>query len=777
MDKSWIIKPQSSIAYQKGIQEFIDFAFKGAKENDVVICPCKRCGFRKLKSRSDMFDHLSWSPFPQGYTMWIHHGESFVRSSTISPSTTPSMVEDTNIVEEPIQNMINDAFGVYGNHANEIPSASNLEIEQEDYVMPSSTQERNEAKEYYELAREGEQPLYEGCRRYSRLSFLVKLYHIKCLCGLSEKAMTMILELIKDAFEYANIPSSFYEAKKSITKLGLNYIKIPACPNGCMLYWGEDEERETCKNCNTSKWKTNEDVSVKKKKKKIPAKELWTSGVDTYDSFKKEMFKLHANLMWTISDFPGLGSLSGWNTYTGLACPSCNFQTTPLRLKASRKWCFMGHRRFLDRRHRFRLNKIRFNGEQEMRSPQRTLSGHEVFEKVKDVEVIFGKKAVKEKSVKRTREEQPIVGDSTQCDPTKEVKLGGPVHYRWMYPVERYLGKLKSYVRNKAKPEGSIAEGYRFEEILTFCSRYLENIETRWNQPGRVDDDPIDDIQTASRVAELFPRVGKPVGGSSYYTLTPTEKLQAHRHVLTNCPIVDDYLKQFRSFTQNQMRRSQRSATEIDKKIRNNLDNIHGPDKDVLISLAHGPFDKVKRFTTFNVNGFKFRTLERDNLLKTQNSGVFGMFGTRSYSSNSDTQMRFGGVPYYGRLIDIIMLSYDGFTVPMFKCEWANTINPRGIKIDKLGFTSINFARLLHTSEHEDNEPYIQASEAHMVFYVDDESEQGWSIPVHLKPRDLYDMGGNDEIMTPIEPYPSQNLEQIFSNDDLGTSAANDDNS
>ncbi|XP_058740977.1 uncharacterized protein LOC131613315 [Vicia villosa] len=352
----------------------------------------------------------------------------------------------------------------------------------------------------------------------------------------------------------------------------------------------------------------------------------------------------------------------------------------------------------------------------------------------------------------------------------EEVKLGGPVHYRWMYPVERYLGKLKSYIRNKAKPEGSIAEGYRFEEILTFCSRYLENIETRWNQPGRVDDDPIGDIQTGSRVAELFPRIGKPVGGSSYYTLTPIEKLQ------------------FRSITQNQMRHSQRSATEIDKKVHrefahwfrnricNNLDNIDGVDKDVLISLAYGPFDKVKRFTAFNVNGFKFRMLERDNSLKTQNSGVFGMFGTRSYSSNSDTQMRFGGVPYYGRSIDFIVLSYDGFTVPMFKCEWANTTNPRGIKIDKLGFTSINFARLLHTGEHEDNEPYIQASEAQMVFYVDDESEQGWSIPVHLKLRDLYDMGGNDEIMTPIEPYPSQNLEQVFSNDDLGTSAENDDN-
>jgi len=27
-----------------------------------------------------------------------------------------------------------------------------------------------------------------------------------------------------------------------------------------------------------------------------------------------------------------------------------------------------------------------------------------------------------------------------------EVKLGGPVQFRWMYPIERYLCRLKSYV-------------------------------------------------------------------------------------------------------------------------------------------------------------------------------------------------------------------------------------------------------------------------------------------------------------------------------------------
>ena len=32
----------------------------------------------------------------------------------------------------------------------------------------------------------------------------------------------------------------------------------------------------------------------------------------------------------------------------------------------------------------------------------------------------------------------------------EEAKLGGPVCYRWMYPVERYPRTVKGYMRNKA---------------------------------------------------------------------------------------------------------------------------------------------------------------------------------------------------------------------------------------------------------------------------------------------------------------------------------------
>ncbi|GJT18586.1 uncharacterized protein Tco_0877292 [Tanacetum coccineum] len=42
----------------------------------------------------------------------------------------------------------------------------------------------------------------------------------------------------------------------------------------------------------------------------------------------------------------------------------------------------------------------------------------------------------------------------------KEVRLGGPEAFRWMYPIERDLLTLKSYVHNRAHLEGSITQGY-----------------------------------------------------------------------------------------------------------------------------------------------------------------------------------------------------------------------------------------------------------------------------------------------------------------------------
>ena len=41
------------------------------------------------------------------------------------------------------------------------------------------------------------------------------------------------------------------------------------------------------------------------------------------------------------------------------------------------------------------------------------------------------------------------------------------------------MGSLKRFVRNRARPEASIAEAYIVRELLTFMSMYLTQIDTR----------------------------------------------------------------------------------------------------------------------------------------------------------------------------------------------------------------------------------------------------------------------------------------------------------
>jgi hypothetical protein len=63
--------------------------------------------------------------------------------------------------------------------------------------------------------------------------------------------------------------------------------------------------------------------------------------------------------------------------------------------------------------------------------------------------------------------------------------LRGPVQYGWMYPIERRLGTFKRFIRNTARPEGSVAEAFTAYECLTQCSTYFSNIITRFTRPER----------------------------------------------------------------------------------------------------------------------------------------------------------------------------------------------------------------------------------------------------------------------------------------------------
>ncbi|KAK4372914.1 hypothetical protein RND71_008298 [Anisodus tanguticus] len=82
-----------------------------------------------------------------------------------------------------------------------------------------------------------------------------------------------------------------------------------------------------------------------------------------------------------------------------------------------------------------------------------------------------------------------------------------------MYKIERFLCKLKRYVRSKARPEGCIAEGYKIDECLTFFSMYLTNIETRFNREDRNDDGSSNKDEP---VLDIFSKSARPFGDGDY---------------------------------------------------------------------------------------------------------------------------------------------------------------------------------------------------------------------------------------------------------------------
>ncbi|CAL1412023.1 unnamed protein product [Linum trigynum] len=493
MDKSWISMPRNTPEYVQGLNKFLDFAFERNSGIDHILCPCRKCGFKKLKIRDEVFADLLRSPFPIEYTVWYRHGESRLGESSQS---LPILGEEVHCNANPMINLVTDAFRAHGDYTFEDTSPPHEPLFEDDMMSDLNEESNVEAKRFCQLLKDGEEVLYPGCKKFTKLSFLIRLYNIKSLCRITDKAMSMLIDLLSDAFEFANIPKSEYEAKKVMRTLGLSYTEIHACPKDCMLYWGSDANRKSCKVCGRSRYKLmkNDRVGDKKRKeqaakifryfpliprlqrlfacsktaenmvwhskdkkndgiarhprdseawknfdvrypdfasdprnvrlglasdgfnpngslgnnysiwpivlipynnppwlcmkqtnfilsgiipgKKMPGndidvymqpmieelKTLWEEGVETYDASKNEVFKLRATLMWTVSDFPALGNLTGWNIYTGLACPTCNFDARPLRLPCSKKWCFMGSRRFLDKGHKFRLNRVQFDG-------------------------------------------------------------------------------------------------------------------------------------------------------------------------------------------------------------------------------------------------------------------------------------------------------------------------------------------------------------------------------------------------------------------------------
>ncbi|KAL0463180.1 UNVERIFIED_CONTAM: hypothetical protein Slati_0205600, partial [Sesamum latifolium] len=276
----------------------------------------------------------------------------------------------------------------------------------------------------------------------------------------------------------------------------------------------------------------------------------------------------------------------------------------------------------------------------------------------------------------------------------KEALIAGVVQYRWMYPIERFLMTLKKYMRNKAHPEGSIAKGYVLEECMTFCSRYLSDVESNvYKLPRNNDGNHNND---------------RLIGNGKRFHLNHVTWVQAHRYMLGNSDAVKSYRDLHMSQLRSDFPRTKRKEIEqlhherFHEWFKEYIGNLRISSSESLpediITLSKGPSDWGMRHKACIVHGFRFRVKSYDATKKTQNNGVFCSAYTSCYASSKDKRPQIGAVQYYGVLTDIIKIHYSSnLQYILFKCDWIN--NEKGLKVDDFKFMLVNFNHVMYTGE------------------------------------------------------------------------------
>ncbi|XP_074377850.1 uncharacterized protein LOC141719377 [Apium graveolens] len=266
-----------------------------------------------------------------------------------------------------------------------------------------------------------------------------------------------------------------------------------------------------------------------------------------------------------------------------------------------------------------------------------------------------------------------------------ELRLCGPVCYRWTYVFERFNKVTKSYVKNCYHPEGCIAESYLGEESVEFCTEFLK-------ESCKIAGVPKDQV-----------RLFGPLSVVKMKEVDEEERDEAHLTVLLNNSEVRSELKENRVAVSEMIR-----------------------------WLAAKPSYSVLTYEGYLVDGVRdLNSIESDMM-------------------------------FYGIILEIWELDYHAFKDPLFLCKWAS--NDKGIKVDDLGFTLVDFSRQGHKKDK-----YVSVDQVKQVFYVEDPVDATWSIVLKSTTRDYHDIYNEDDLRdTTMEHHPfCSNIPACYVSDDI----------
>ena len=145
-----------------------------------------------------------------------------------------------------------------------------------------------------------------------------------------------------------------------------------------------------------------------------------------------------------------------------------------------------------------------------------------------------------------------------------------------------------------------------------------------------------------------------------------------------------------------------------------------------LRQVANGFAYKVKSFTSYDVNGYRFRTSSYEQSQPNQKTTSTGVF-----TAGQDR------VEYYGRLEEIYELSFHGcrpLNPVIFKCHWFDSA------VTRRTWASLGVVEIRQDSVLPGDDVYVVAQQATQVYYLpyacqDKENLNGWGIVHKVSPH------------------------------------------
>jgi hypothetical protein len=160
--------------------------------------------------------HLLHKGFMEDYLCWYAHKELFVRDKSMrervvgSTSSASNVHEVANDNNNPYRNMVMDAMRMNQGNVSQCPI-----IKEE----PNTDTTR-----FFDLLKDFDEPLWDGCTNHSKLSVLAQVFTIKSDHRLSEVGYDKIIKWARSILPKGNwLKENLYAAKSMMKPLDLGY--------------------------------------------------------------------------------------------------------------------------------------------------------------------------------------------------------------------------------------------------------------------------------------------------------------------------------------------------------------------------------------------------------------------------------------------------------------------------------------------------------------------------------------------------------------------------